>query len=383
MRIGIVGGGYAGIIASLLIKKKNPSWDVSLFEGSDKLGKKLSMTGSGRCNLGNKIVDEHSYNRKEAYDVYQNCPLDKQIAILKEFGILTTEFGRYVFPNSLSAKSYLGNLVSVMEKLGVRIRLDHKLTEYHHSPDFVSLFFANGMTYQVDRVVFACGGASFAKTGSDGSIFPILRDHKYSIGKIKPGLNGILTREETKSVQNERLRCKVILKDDGKIYYEEEGEIIFKADGINGICAMDAQSVIARHSLKNPTLSFDILPQFSFDEIVSYVENNQQLVESDFLKGLFSTQISNYIKKRLKKFDAKTIAHLLKSFDFSYKGDRPLDEAICIVGGVGMENLDGLQSLIEKKVYFAGEMLDFDGMCGGYSLMLAFAGAFKVANDIC
>ena len=380
MKIGVVGGGYSGIILALLTKRKHPLWDVFLFEHTNKLGKKLSMTGSGRCNLGNREVNKYSYNSQLAYDVYNNCPLDIQLEILHDFGILTTEIGQYVYPHSLSAKQYLDNLENLLSTLGVRVLKEYELTKYNYNDNFIDLSFTNGITMRVEKLVFATGGVSFSKTGSDGSIFPILKEHGYSVTPLKPGLNGIITIEDTKSIVNERLRGVVTLIDNGKTYYKEEGEVIFKKDGLNGICVMNCQSMINRLGLKNPVLSFDIIPMYTVEETLDYINDHYDSIRKDFLKGLYPTPISNYLRKRVKDEKSSCIAFILKNLTFTYKNDRPIDEASCTIGGLDTRQLSGLQSVTENNVYFVGEMLNIDGLCGGYNLMLSFASAYTVAE---
>ena len=382
MKIGIVGGGYAGIISAILIKKKNPNYEVFLYEGNTQLGKKLSMTGSGRCNLGNRIVDDHSYNVSEAYEILENCPLPKQIEILNSLGILTTDVGRYVYPHSLSAKAYVSALERILERLGVCVRLNSKLMGYRHEKEYVDLFFYDGHISHVDRLVITCGGSTFAKTGSDGSVFSILKEHNYSITPLRQGLGAVMTLEDTKTILHERLKCVVSLKEGSKVYYKEEGEIIFKKDGISGICAFNSQSVIERFRLKKPVLSFDIIPDYSEEQLLSFLKKNESVIQSDFLKGLFTAPVSNYLRKRLDSIDNVSIIKLLKNFEFTYSGLYDFDDAIVTIGGVKLSDLSGLQSKTERNVYFAGEVLDIDGLCGGYSLMMAFAGAYKVSEDI-
>ena len=214
MKVAIIGGGYSGVILSILLKKQNNDIDVYIFEKENKLLKKIYATGNGRCNLGNFNDDLKFFNSIEAYSIYQKCDINKQVNILKELNIATRNIQGYLYPFSLSAKNYIENLEIWVKKLNIKVYLNHKLKSYNQNIlKKYNLIFENDLNIDnFDFLIFTSGGKSTPNLGSDGIIFSVLKEHSYIISNLQPGLCPIKTLESTKEIKFDNISQVLFFK---------------------------------------------------------------------------------------------------------------------------------------------------------------------------
>lgn len=376
MKVAIIGGGYSGVILSILLKKQNNDIDVYIFEKENKLLKKIYATGNGRCNLGNFNDDLKFFNSIEAYSIYQKCDINKQVNILKELNIATRNIQGYLYPFSLSAKNYIENLEIWVKKLNIKVYLNHKLKSYNQNIlKKYNLIFENDLNIDnFDFLIFTSGGKSTPNLGSDGIIFSVLKEHSYIISNLQPGLCPIKTLESTKEIKNERIKCKACLYDNSSnLIYSEDGEVIFKEDGLSGICIFNIESIIKNKNIKTPRIILKVFDEENGKMLKNYYIKYKNI---EVLHGFFDSRMFNYIKKYYK--------NNFYQFEFSYKDSYSFNDSQVTIGGVSFLNInkDTLESKIEKNVYFAGEILDINGLCGGYNLMLCFSSSYIVCNNI-
>ena len=360
MRIGIIGGGASGTFAAIRIKELNPSFDVTIIERNDKLMKKVAVTGNGRCNYANLGNLEGKYNDPFANQIINNLKPTELVNIFERYGIHPTYIDNLVFPISLSAQTVVLMLNKRLEELGINICLNEKVVDYQIKNNQCILK-TDKETHVFDKIVFSCGGCAYPQLGTDGSLFDILRQHGYVIETLSPSLSPIKVKENTKKISGQRVKCLVSLLYKDKLYYAEEGEVLFKDDGLSGIVMLNmSQKINELTDKKAVKIVLDLAPN--------------HIVKPDQYLEFVHPKVAAYLTD-----NNLSINKLV----FTFKNFYDYNIAEVSHGGVSLKDInDGLQSKKENKVFFTGEVLDIDGMCGGYNLMFAFASAETVAKSI-
>ena len=376
MNILIVGAGVSGIFLSIFLKSKNKNLNVLLFDKNNIIGKKLLATGNGRCNIGNKIVNDYSYNDLKISKLMKEFSL-KEEELLNEYGIFLRNLNNLMYPNSLSSKTLNNYLLNLLNKYNVELHLNEEVIEYNDKKLISSL-----NNYNYDKLIFSTGAKSMKSSGSDGNIFNLLKKHNYKINELKPGLAPITLKENVKELENLRLKGLIKLVSNNNKIYEENGEVIFKKDGISGISIFNINSIINRNNIKDSKISLDLFPDTKEDDLFSKINDKYKVFGDIFLESLFGKQLHNYIKKQSHS-NLKLYVHLLKNLEFNYKSSYDFDFSQVTLGGISLEEVnDNFSSKKEKNIYFIGEVLDVDGLCGGYNIMFAIFSAFIVSNSI-
>ena len=360
MRIGIIGGGASGTFAAIRIKELNPSFDVTIIERNDKLMKKVAVTGNGRCNYANLGSLENKYNNKFANQIINNLKPTEIVDIFEKYGIHPTYIDNLVFPISLSAQTVVLMLNKRLEELKVNICLNEKVLDYHFQ-NGKCVITTEKQIHEFDKIVFSCGGKAYPQLGTDGSLFDILRQHGYQIETLSPSLSPIKVRENTKKISGQRVKCLISLLYKEHFYYSEEGEVLFKDDGLSGIVILNmSQKINELADKKAVKIVLDLAP------------NNK--VKPDQYLEYVHPKVATYLKE-----NNLNINQLV----FTFKNFYDFNIAEVSHGGVSLNDIENnLKSKRENYVFFTGEVLDVDGMCGGFNLMFAFASAETVAKAI-
>ena len=355
MKIIIVGGGASGLTAALVIKKKHPDYQVTLIDKNNKLGKKLRATGNGKANICNKRkITNQYFNMDRAIKLYQSIPVNKLIKFFNDNDIATIDNDDYVYPYSESANMLTDTLINKGIKLGVKYLKETKALDYKNN-----ILITDKGKFSFDKLIIASGLLSSPKLGADASFVINLSKHGYSINNIVPCNCPIKTKESTKEVEGIRRKVNVKLIENNKIYFDEDGEMIFKKDGLSGIVIYNASFAYMKYKLNNPSLNIDFLPN------IKLINNN--------LNAYFHPDLVNYLK-RFK--NPKCVTYHIKGF-------YDANDSVASIGGVALDNVDyNFKSKIEDNVYIIGEALDQLGICGGYNLMWAFTSALKVSEIV-
>ena len=286
------------------------------------------------------------------------------------------------------APTYVRFLEEIALSLGVEIRCGARVEGYEHkSGDFV--LNVNGEEEHVGRLIVCVGGKSQKNLGSDGLFFDELKRHGYAISPLMPGLCPIKTKEKLKSLSGLRHKAAIRVEANGRAIYGEQGEILFKDDGLSGIAIMNASSYIAHSKERdNIEIHVDLFPQYDSIQLERMMLRVFESSPSFFLDGILERPLKEYVlfscrlhkKETLEKEDIKAIARALKTMVFHYDSSYPFDASQVTIGGVCLSEIDEvLDSKREKGLFFAGEVLDVDGMCGGYNLSFALLSALEVA----
>ena len=401
----------SNILKENVSKLKRMNLDIIVLEKNKIIGRKFLATGNGRCNIANKIINDFSYNNQETYNLVHEFNNEDIIAYFEKHGlkldISKENYESFVYPFSKSAKSALSLFLRIINnnfsyinqnskslKAYLTFALEEKFLDYEESKDFITIK-TDKKTIEVNKLIFATGGMSSPSLGSDGSIFKILERHDVKINELHAGLSPIRVRNNFNEIENERLKVKMKLESK-EFKYEESGEVIFKKNYISGIVAFNIYSIIKRlhfnKHIKNVSLHLDLIP--TFNEYTDFIQYNEEL-GSSLLYGIFSISIAKYLSKifnidknndnvKLSENKIKTIFNNLKDFKIDYVLEDDFKSSQVTIGGVSYSNLNlpSLSLKNNKNIHFIGEIIDSDGLCGGYNLMFCFASAMKVARSI-
>ena len=391
MKIGIIGQGASGIILAIMLKKGNPEMDVTVFDHNDKSNKKLLATGNGRCNLGNLKITADSYNNEFGKNTVKKFNPQKQIEFFESLGIVTRKLGDLVYPFSLSSNQVVAYLNKIMKEFKIKLINDAYPSYYKAEENDVEVSLKNKV-YKFDKLVFATGGKSTPNLGSTGDLFKMFQQHKYRIMDMKPGLAPIVVEENVKGVENERLKGKVSLVIDRDVIYQEEGEVLIKKNGLSGISIFNCNSMINRRKKgKKTKIVIDLFPDLTVDELEQKFSKYAGLTGFSFLEGVFTIKMAEFIRKNsraknLFKFDSRdirNIAEYCKNMEFTCKESYGFESSQVTLGGIDINNLnEDFSSKIEPNIYMIGEMVNVDGLCGGFNLMFAFASAYQASKSI-
>ncbi|MCR5308309.1 MAG: aminoacetone oxidase family FAD-binding enzyme [bacterium] len=377
MRIGIVGSGPAGLTAAISLKRKYPDSEVTIFEYMPKLGKKLLASGNGKGNVSNTNMSVEYYNTPLVKDIIK---MDV-VGFLNSCGILTKidREGR-IYPYNEQAATVVECLNLELYELGIKV-VKEKVVGL--GTNYLTTFFDS---YAFDKIIIASGGKSQEFLGSDGSMYRAIEGLGHTITNLKPALCPIKTKEDFSDIQG--LRCKVSARAyNGDEYYEDKGELLFKEDGISGIIVFQISSIFARSTMGS--ITFDFFPDMSEDELTNIIKSLKQDRYIDVaLMGIINRKLLNHILgdtrgKFLKEFDASNLAYKLKNYKIECSKNYEFVQSQITVGGVSLiEVKESLESRIVPNYYFIGEVLDVDGLSGGYNIHFAIASALWVAKNI-
>lgn len=381
MKVAILGSGAAGLYTAILLKRANPSYEIHVFDKEEKLAKKLFATGNGHCNLLNKKLLPNKFNNPNFMKpILKEFPYPVLKKEWNDMGVALLEEGDYVYPLSFHAGSFVRYLLTLATSIGVLFHNQSEIHDYQKS----------GSGYEIDsygvfdRLVIACGGKSSPNLGSNGSFFKTLEKHGYDIRPLKAGLCPLKVKENVKVLQGIRHHALLKASNDNKQVLLEEGEVLFKKDGLSGIVVFNAESAIYRSPyVKNPKISLDLFPEYSLYELCDTLSRAKRNNPEDPLSSILPAPLETYLLSLSKSKDVSSLATNLKHMVFSVSSSYDFPDSQVSIGGVNVNEVDPfMESKKEKGVYFAGEVLDIDGNCGGYNLSWAFISALLISKHL-
>lgn len=377
MKIGVIGAGASGIVFAINRKMLFPKDEVIVFEHLDKPLKKILATGNGKCNIGNIVDISDQYDAPIIKSILKYYRYNVQKEFLEKINIKTKLVGTLAYPISESAVTVRNALLKACDKYGVKIELESSPIDYQLSGGTITLFTNNG-EFKLDKLVFATAGKSSPNLGSDGSIVPLLKKHGYKLKEFRPVLCPIYTKNRTKEVDGTRFKGKVsVYDDDEKLIFEELGEVLFKDRGLSGIVIFNSTRYMKDE--KPYRIRIDLLPDVSKEELKDFLKKNGR---ESLLETYLHPNLAKYILKSDPN-DKELINHYLKAMTFIYDKAYGFEVSQVSAGGIRFKNVDAyLESKSEKGIYFIGELLDYDGQCGGYNLMWAIATGLHVSKNI-
>lgn len=394
----VVGGGAAGMMAAVFAARNGQN--VQLLEKNEKLGKKLFITGKGRCNITNAADIEDLFtavtsNPKFLYSGFYSFTNQQVIDFFEELGVKTKiERGERVFPVSDHSSDVIAAFSRELKLLGVAVSLHTEVRELLCEQDKVyGVLLTNGKKMKADAVIVATGGISYPSTGSTGDGYRFAKETGHRVTELLPSLVPMEVRQwYAKELQGLSLRnIEIRITDGKKKLYEEFGEMLFTHYGVTGPVILSASSVVGKTLRKKElTLHIDLKPALSEEQldkrILREFDANHNKQYKNSIDSLFPAKLKPVMielseiepeKKvnEITKEERQRLVHLIKDFTMTLTGLRSYNEAIITKGGVSVKEIDPgtMESKKMKGLYFAGEVLDLDAMTGGYNLQIAWS----------
>ncbi len=401
----VIGGGAAGMMAAVTAAEGGNK--VTLFEKNEKLGKKLYITGKGRCNLTNASDEENIFNnilknKKFMYSALYSFNSDNVCDFFKSYGLeIKVERGNRVFPASDKSSDVISTLARALNKTGVDVRLNNHVRtlvckendneKYEKKIDYIIL--DNKEKISFDKIIVATGGLSYQSTGSDG--WGIKEAEKLGLKTVDllPGLVPFNIKEEfVKDLQGLSLRnVSLEIKSNNKSVYKDFGEMLFTHFGISGPLVISASSVVNRLKSKgNLKIFIDLKPALSMEELdkrilrdfdefknKSFKNSLEKLLPKKLIPVIINLSGINPDKKvnEVSKKERNTLTSLMKNFELTFSGFRGFNEAIITCGGINVNEINPatMESKKVENLFFCGEMIDVDAFTGGYNLQIAWS----------
>ena len=400
MRVLVVGGGPAGMMAAIQAAKQGNA--VTLLEQNEKLGKKLFITGKGRCNVTNdcdvtELFDSVVSNKKFLYSAFYSFSNQDVKDFFEEQGLrLKVERGRRVFPASDKSSDVIKALGNALKKLEVKIRLRTRVDQVLTENDIVcGVRLSDGECLNADKVILATGGVSYKSTGSDGSGLVMAEKLGHQVTKLRSGLVGMCTKEawvrDMQGLTLKNVAVSIGKKQGKKPLYEDFGELLFTHYGVSGPMILSASSRLGDELEKEDLyIKIDLKPALSKEQLDSRILRDfEERKNADLSNAMVHLLPKSMIPVMLhvcgldpaKKVNEVTrgerdqLVKGMKEFPLTINGLRDIQEAIITRGGVTVKEVDPstMESKIVKNLYLAGEMLDLDALTGGYNLQIAWS----------
>lgn len=391
MKIGIIGGGAAGIMAALQIK----GHEVHIFERNNRIGKKLLATGNGRCNYTNLNMGPEYYHGgvkdfvKPALNYFGK---EETIDFFKSHLMLSTsiENGR-TYPVTLKASSVLNLFLRELEKKNIYVHTNYFLRQIEKTKCGFKLQFKDEEPFYMERVVFATGGMSMPVSGSDGNGYRILKSLGHTLVEPFPGLVQVKLKSEfLRHLAGTKVVGEVRLIKDEKVIGREEGDLLFTKYGISGPPILDLSRKVGENLNSKLYMEIPFVNNLEkgFESFAVNAFNNSDSTLGEFIEGVCDKKFLRVVEALI-KIDKNTplkeindslrdrIIKVLHSTRFEVEGLNGYGESQVTCGGISTEevNSETMESKIVKGLYLVGEVLDVDGDCGGYNIQWAFSSA--------
>lgn len=408
----VVGGGAAGMFAAIAAAKNGHQ--VTLYEKNEKLGKKIFITGKGRCNITNaadmeELFDAVVTNSKFLYSSFYGYTNQNVIDFFEDAGVpVKIERGNRVFPISDHSSDVIRALEREMKKVGVKVCLNTEVKSVEaEKGKFNKVVLKDTTTQAADACIVATGGLSYRSTGSTGDGFRFAENVGHKVTQCFPSLVPMETKEpwicELQGLSLRNVEAKIL--DGKKELYKDFGEMLFTHFGVSGPLIISASSYVGKKFMdkngqkKELTLEIDLKPALTEEQLDQRVlrdfEENHNRQFKNAITKLFPTKLIPVMlelggidpeKKvnSIEKEERKQFVHLIKHFRMTLTGLRDYLEAIITKGGVNVKEIDPgtMESKLVKGLYFAGEVLDLDALTGGFNLQIAWSTGYAAGNAI-
>lgn len=408
----VVGGGAAGMFAAIAAAKNGHQ--VTLYEKNEKLGKKIFITGKGRCNITNaadmeELFDAVVTNSKFLYSSFYGYTNQNVIDFFEDAGVpVKIERGNRVFPISDHSSDVIRALEREMKKVGVKVCLNTEVKSVEaEKGKFNKVVLKDTTTQTADACIVATGGLSYRSTGSTGDGFRFAENVGHKVTQCFPSLVPMETKEpwicELQGLSLRNVEAKIL--DGKKELYKDFGEMLFTHFGVSGPLIISASSYVGKKFMdkngqkKELTLEIDLKPALTEEQLDQRVlrdfEENHNRQFKNAITKLFPTKLIPVMlelggidpeKKvnSIEKEERKQFVHLIKHFRMTLTGLRDYPEAIITKGGVNVKEIDPgtMESKLVKGLYFAGEVLDLDALTGGFNLQIAWSTGYAAGNVI-
>ena len=411
----VIGGGPAGMMAAITAAEKGDK--VIIIEKMPSFGRKLLITGKGRCNITSSLymsefIKNTPGNGKFLYSAFQNYTNTDIIEFLEKQGLkVKEERGNRIFPITDKSIDVLNCFIKRIEELKIEYKLNTTVEKILVQNDEIIAVRTNNEMIKTNKVILATGGKSYPLTGSTGDGYKMAKSLGHTIVQIKPSLVPleIYEKEQCKNLQGlslKNIKIKIADKSEKKLIYEDFGEMIFTHFGISGPTILSASAHLVKYKdieylLRNKyiTVSIDLKPALTEEQLDDRIlrdfkefKNKQfkhsldKLLPQKMIPLVISLSKIDENKRvnEITKEERKTLINILKNFTITVKEFRPVEEAIITCGGISTKEINPktMESKIIKGLYFAGEIIDVDAYTGGFNLQIAYSTGYTAGLNV-
>ncbi len=400
-RVIVIGGGASGLVAAITAAKEGAL--VTIIEQKDRLGKKILSTGNGRCNLTNEYMESKCFRGDDTAIVpvvLGQFGYQETVRFFEELGIILKSRQGYIYPISDQATTVLDVLKMEVSRLNIQVQLEESVTSIRKTKKGFQVK-TDKANYNGDAVILAAGGKASPVLGSDGSGYGLAKECGHSLSPVVPALVQLKCKGSYfKQLAGIRTNAKVSLFVDGKFIDSDTGELQLTNYGISGIPVFQISRYAAKalYHKKRVVAKLDFLPMMSKEELIDFMEERKLLhgykkVE-EFLIGMFHQKLIGVLLKEakipsgfqaanLKSEQWNKLIETIKNFATEVDGTNSFEQAQICAGGVRTSEVDSqtLESIYTRDLYLTGELLDIDGICGGYNLQWAWATGFLAGKN--
>lgn len=397
----IIGAGPAGLMCAGTIKKGN----VIVLERNEKVGKKLYITGKGRCNVSNdceddKFLDNIVTNPKFMYGAIRRFSTSDAKTFFEKFGVpIKVERGNRMFPVSDKASDITNALKKYADKNCAIFRLNTVVKSIAKTDSKFKIFIDGGEYIECDNLVIATGGKSYPLTGSMGDGYRFAQMLGHNVIKPRSALVPLIVKQDVKPLEGLSLKNIEVKVKCGKKTYKQFGEMLFTSQGVSGPCVLSLSSYISRDNVLDATLSIDLKPALSCEQLDARIlrdfdkYKNKQIKNSlhELLPKSMIPFIIEYVGfdgeqsvNSITKVQREKLISALKDLQFTVKSLGDLERGIVTGGGVDVKQISpkDMQSKIVESLYFAGEVLDVDALTGGFNIQIALSSGYVAGSNI-
>lgn len=397
----VIGAGASGMMAAITAARAQKT--VCIIEKLDKAGKKLLATGNGKCNFTNALMKPACFHGEEAFISYvlEQFSVEDCLSFFHSIGIYPKSKNGYYYPNSEQALSVVNALLYEIERLGIKIFYETTIHDISSSENAVSVF-SNKGEFLAQRLVVATGLLAAPKLGSDGSMFDIIKSLGHRFQPVLPVLCGFYCKGlKFKQISGVRAHGKVTAYIDDVECACDTGEIQFTDYGLSGIPVFQISRYLSKgiYEKKKVEVCINLLPDFDKETLYKELEYRKTIGESTLvsglLNGLLNQKLSDMILEKagvdhmryissISTQEMMRVADLLQDIKVKVINYRDYEFAQVCTGGIPVSDIEEktLESKLAKHVYFTGELLDVDGICGGYNLHFAWATGYIAGKGI-
>ncbi len=403
----VVGGGAAGMLAAIFAARNGRK--VILLEKNDRLGKKLFITGKGRCNITNACDIEDLFqnvvtNKKFLYGPFYSFSNYDVIQFFEDLGLKTKiERGNRVFPLSDKSGDVINAFIKELKDQNVEVRYLSEVTDIINKDSIKGVKIKNNAMVYGKKVIIATGGLSYQLTGSTGDGYKFAKEMGHTITKLYPSLvpMNLAEKELAKELMGLSLKnVQVSVSVDGKTIFEDFGEMLFTHYGVSGPLILSASSYLIPFMKSNEKiLSIDLKPALTYEQLDARIlrdfdefSNKQyknaldQLLPRKLIAVIITMSGIDPEKKvnLITKEERNKLVHVLKNFKFHIQSLRDYNEAVVTKGGISVKEINPttMESKLVHGVYFIGEVLDLDALTGGFNLQIAWSTAYIAGNSV-
>ncbi|PKM95844.1 MAG: aminoacetone oxidase family FAD-binding enzyme [Firmicutes bacterium HGW-Firmicutes-1] len=405
----VIGGGPAGMMAAIMAARNNNQ--VILLEKNDKLGKKLFITGKGRCNITNVsdvegLLQSTLTNRKFLYSAYYGFDSQALLDFFEKLGLKTkVERGNRAFPLSDKSSDVIKVLQNEIERLGIEIYFKSEVIDIVLEQGRITQVITKNQVFDCNKVIIATGGLSYELTGSTGDGYRLAKKLGHKVVQLTPGLVPIETKEpwikklQGLSLKNVSIQIISNQKGQSKLLYEDFGEMLFTHYGLSGPLILSGSSFLPKENVNGIRVIIDLKPSLSIEQLDARIlrdfDKNSRKQFCNSLDDLLPQKLIPIIIElsgidersrvdQITKEERKNLVQILKNLECTIESRRQYNEAIITRGGIDVKeiNPNTMSSKLVDGLYFVGEVLDLDALTGGFNLQIAFSTGYLAGISI-